>query len=221
MEKELLRLHAPSLSSLSETELSTLLKAQQRKNIDDLLAAIGYGDIHPRSIAFGLLKDTMAETIPISLPTIKSDNPGEQILIEGLNNVMTTLASCCQPIAGDKIAGYITRGKGITIHRLNCPNLQKTSDPHRIVKVSWDHTLSILYAINLTILAMDRPGLLKDISSVIGEANIKLTALEANTNDQDKALIKITVEIESLTQLSELLEKMEALPSIASVQRNA
>src|SRR5260370_22373346 len=135
--------------------------------------------------------------------------PTGEIRVKGERGVLTRIAQCGKPVAGDPIAGYITRGKGITVHRSTCKNVMNVSNQDRLVEVDWDTGGRQLYAVGIKIEAWDRTGLLRDIATVIAESKINLTGAEGQVYDDKTAVISTTVEISSLTQLSRLMERLE------------
>ena len=144
------------------------------------------------------------------------------IKVQGVGDLMTHMASCCSPLPGDDIAGYITRGRGITIHRRDCRNMLRYSEqsPERIVEVSWGEAGEQTYPVDILITAFDRQGLLRDITSIL--ANDKINLLAANTISETKghlAQMRMTIEIADIEKLSQVLSKIEQLPNIMEVKR--
>jgi GTP pyrophosphokinase len=139
--------------------------------------------------------------------------------VKGVRDVLTILARCCKPVPGDQISGYITRGKGISVHRATCNNIEQALAKERVVEVEWDTGARQLYTVGIKIEAFDRTGLLRDIATVIAENKINLTGAEVQVYDDKTAVISTTVEINSLTQLSALLEKLETIKDVHTVAR--
>ena len=129
-----------------------------------------------------------------------------------MSDMLTTLAQCCRPLAGDAVRGYITRGKGVTVHRADCVNVRNAPDGDRIVEVEWERGNNQVYPVNIKIEAWDRTGLLRDIAAVIAESKINLSGADVQVYDDRTAVISTIVEIANLTQLSRLLERLEARP---------
>ena len=124
-----------------------------------------------------------------------------------------------KPVPGDPISGYITRGKGITVHRTSCKNVMNVTNQERVVEVDWDTGGRQLYPVGIKIEAWDRTGLLRDIATVIAESKINLTGAEVQVYDDKTAVISTTVEISSLTQLSRLMERLETVKDVHTVAR--
>jgi (p)ppGpp synthase/HD superfamily hydrolase len=143
------------------------------------------------------------------------------VRVHGMNDMLTTLAQCCKPLAGDTVRGYITRGKGVTVHRADCVNIRNAADPDRIVEVEWERGNNQVYPVNIKIEAWDRTGLLRDIAAVIAESKINLSGADVQVYDDRTAVISTIVEIANLTQLSRLLERLEAVRDVHTVAREA
>ena len=129
------------------------------------------------------------------------------------------MASCCQPVPGDAIVGYTTRGKGVTVHRTDCVNAVNAVDKHRIVPVDWDAHATHLYPVAIKIEAWDRTGLLRDIATVVAETEGEHERREGHVYDDKSAVVSTTVEIDSLSQLSRLMEKLELVRDVHTVAR--
>jgi GTP pyrophosphokinase len=134
--------------------------------------------------------------------------------------MMTTLAQCCKPVPGDVVKGYITRGKGVSVHREECVNIRNAQHPDRVVDVEWDRSARELFPVQLKIEAWDRTGLLRDIATVIADHKTNLTGVEVQVYDDKTAVISAGVEVASLTDLSRLLERIESIKDVHSVARD-
>jgi GTP pyrophosphokinase len=153
------------------------------------------------------------------IPLVPQFKPSGEIRVKGERGVLTQIAQCCKPVPGDPISGYITRGKGITVHRTTCKNIMNVSNGERVVEVDWDIGGRQLYPVGIKIEAWDRTGLLRDIATVIAESKINLTGAEVQVYDDKTAVISTTVEISSLTQLSRLMERLETVKDVHTVAR--
>jgi GTP pyrophosphokinase len=143
------------------------------------------------------------------------------VLVRGERGVHTTIAACCQPVPGDSIVGYTTRGKGITVHRVDCVNAVNAIEPERLVPVDWDGQAKHLYPVAIKIEAWDRTGLLRDIATVVAENKVNMSAVKVDVYDDKSAVVSTTVEIDSLSQLSRLMEKLELVRDVHTVAREA
>jgi len=159
---------------------------------------------------------------PSLSPTTVAATPSD-MRIQGVGNLMTTLAQCCRPVPGDSnIIGYITRGRGVTIHRRDCPNILRFDDERRerLIEVDWDVTGDKTYPVDVQIEAFDRPGLLRDITALVANEKINLSAVNVTTKKKDHtATVFATLEITNIDQLSRVLALIEQLPNVLRAQR--
>ena len=167
LEKELKRL------GLDQAKLDDIASAFKYDKLDDFLAAVGYGDISPQHIAMKLLAEEEEKVaIPEATPS-KATEGAAGIKVMGVGDLLTNLARCCNPVPGDPIVGYITRGKGVTIHRQSCANVRGRKEQERLVKVEWGPSKR-LYPVAVRIEAWDRDGLLRDIATVVAEDKVNM-----------------------------------------------
>lgn len=220
IEREFKRL---ALTSLDYKAISQRLHFQK---VDDMYAAVGAGDTslsHVMQVAQQFLapaeedKPAITERKP-SQDSGKADN----IHIEGVGKLLTQFARCCKPVPGDDIVGYITQGRGVSIHRADCAQALhlKGQDPHRMIEVSWGGGESHVYPVDIHIEAYDRQGLLRDITGLLSVH--KVNVLGMNTRSDTKhhtAKMTITLEIREMSELSRLFDRIGSLPNIISVER--
>jgi GTP pyrophosphokinase len=194
---------------------------------EDLLAAIGYGAVSTTTIARKLEPLVESETSPepaapagdfpsAAAPTLGS--PGMRVL--GIGNLLTSMARCCHPVPGDQIVGYVTRGRGVTVHRADCLNVLNDAERDRIVEVEWG-TVSKLYPATIRIEAWDRVGLLRDISSLIGDEKVNMVGVRTIDVGEGVVNILATLETTGIEQLSRLLAKIEIIRGVLSVRRES
>ncbi len=211
VERELRRL---GLEHLKLEEVAAHFPNYQK--LDDFLAAVGYGAINTSQIAGKLVvqeqKTIMSETLP------KAVAAATDVKVMGVGDLLTTLARCCSPMLGDEILGYVTRGRGVSIHRADCPNIQK-ADPERIIQVSWDGTQKQLYSVVLQVVAIDRVGLLRDVSTVVSNEKINMRDVQTFDHKDHTVTIQFAVEVADGAELSRLLLKLERLPDVIEVRR--
>lgn len=202
------------------------------KKGNDLLAAIGAGDIRVSQVAHALQVYLAPASLPSAPPaTIKQrrapptpPKPGE-ISVQGESQFLTFIAGCCKPIPGESVIGYITKGKGVSIHRANCPNvdLARTGPSlhqQRLIEVQWSDTTHKGYEVNLCVLAYDRQGLLRDISKVLANERINITAVNTRSyQNSQTAEMTLTIEVNSLETLSRLMGQLEKIPNVFEVRR--
>lgn len=192
--------------------------------VDDFLAAIGCGDINAQQIAAKVLQAEreeheeelrLPEVAPPPLPT-----PG--IMVKGVGNLLTRLARCCNPLPGDDIIGYVTRGRGVTIHRKDCLNMLRREDAERFIEVDWGRGIQHTYPVVIRVIAYDREGLLRDIAGVVADEDISMSAANVVTRKKENmATITATLEITDIAQLSRVLAKIDQLPNVLEAKRQA
>ena len=222
LDKELHRMHRVSLSDLTDAKLQEIAGAHKFSGVDDFLAAIGYGDLSPHAVVMRMaLAGDAAGGDLRSIPLIPNVQPTPLVLVRGQKGILTKVAPCCQPVPGDAIIGYTTRGRGVTVHRADCINAVNAQDRDRVVPVDWDVEANHLYPVAIKIEAFDRQGLLRDIATVVAENHVNMSALEVRVNEDKTAVVSATVEIDSLAQLSRLMEKIEGVRDVHTVAREA
>jgi guanosine-3',5'-bis(diphosphate) 3'-pyrophosphohydrolase len=211
LERELRRLGA------EDSTIESLARQAGYSTPADFLAAIGAGDVSPARIVTRILEvDQSGEPIATAAGAAASATTNE-INVTGLRGMLTNLARCCNPVPGDPIVGYITRGQGATIHRTDCKNILRIPDKERLVRVSWGRVVRT-YPVNVRVSAYDREGLLRDVSGIVTEDHISLRQVSVNTKDH-KATIDMVMEVTDLNQLSRVLNRIEALPNVLDARR--
>jgi GTP pyrophosphokinase len=222
LDKELHRMHRINLADLDDDKLGEIAALHKYGAIDDFLAAVGYGDLSPHAVVMRMalsLEEPGGELHTI--PLIPNVQPTPRVLVRGEKGILTKIAPCCQPVPGDAIVGYTTRGKGVTVHRVDCINAVNAQDQARVVPVDWDSEATHLYPVAIKIEAWDRQGLLRDIATVVAENRVNMSSLEVHVYDDKTAVVSTTVEIDSLAQLSRLMEKLEGVKDVHTVAREA
>ncbi|HLC05007.1 MAG TPA: bifunctional (p)ppGpp synthetase/guanosine-3',5'-bis(diphosphate) 3'-pyrophosphohydrolase [Anaerolineales bacterium] len=187
---------------------------------DDLLAAIGCGDIQLGKIVARMVEQDEAAADPVQPvlpPAVEKRVSTEEVSILGLSGLLTNLARCCKPVPGDPIVGYITRGRGATIHRKDCPNVLRINDKERLVQVSWGLPHQT-YPVSVRIRAYDRDGLMRDVSTLVANEGINMSSIHVSTKNS-LANFDLVMGITDLSQLSRLLNRLEALPNVLEARR--
>ena len=222
LDKEFRRIQQQPLSSLGDDKLLAVAREFRFQELNDFYAAIGYGDVSAHAVLLKFVSQAQPAEgdgqFPL-IPLVPQFKPTGEVRVKGERGVLTQVARCCKPVPGDPIIGYITRGKGISVHRKSCKNVMNVHNQERLVEVEWDTGGRQLYAVNIKIEAWDRTGLLRDIATVIAENKINLTGAEVQVYDDKTAVISTTVEISSLTQLSRLMERLETVKDVHTVAR--
>ncbi len=205
---------------LVDVDLNTLIDDFDLKDSDDFYQAIGCGDITIGKIISHISETEKEKSEDILAPhqATQAKISPDTVTVLGLKGLLTTIARCCNPLPGDEIIGYITRGRGATIHRQDCPNiLRLRDDSARIVKVSWGEPQHV-YPVSVQIKAYDRQGLMGDISSILNTENINLVDINLKIN-HNLAVINLVLEVGDIMQLSRILNKIENLQNVMEVHR--
>jgi guanosine-3',5'-bis(diphosphate) 3'-pyrophosphohydrolase len=217
LDKELRRL------GLIDINLDRLAKEFDQHNIEDLYEAIGCGDLGLGRLVNHLTlsdtgKDQDLQEIVLPKAAAEQIRIGEDTFsVLGLKGLLTNIARCCNPAPGDDIIGYITRGRGATIHRQDCPNILRITDRERLVKVSWGEAKNT-YPVPVKIKAYDRNGLMKDVSTLIADEGINMSAVNVETS-RNLAIFNLTLEVHDITELSRVLDRLENLPNVTEAIR--
>jgi guanosine-3',5'-bis(diphosphate) 3'-pyrophosphohydrolase len=186
------------------------------ENPDDFLAAIGYGGITAHQIALKLAaqeekpKEVAGVTPPKLVPSA--------VQVLGVGDLVTHLAQCCHPVPGDKIIGYITRSRGVTIHREDCHNIIHEDERERLIPVEWGQG-DLLYPVSIKVEAWDRVGLMRDITTVVAEEKVNIASVSLADGDGHTISLSLTLETKGLAQLSRLLKKVDIVKGVISVTR--
>jgi GTP pyrophosphokinase len=214
IEKEFKRL------GIGQVDLNQFVDEFHVKTLDDLYVGIGCGDI-PIGRLVNRIAETQREPEPetiVVMPTAPAKvRPGATVTVMGLKGLATSMARCCNPMPGDEIIGYITRGRGVTIHRSDCPNVLRVKDNERLIKVDWGMEEKS-YPVPLQIKAYDRQGLMSDISNVISSEPVHLIDLSMNSR-QNIVVINLEIEVGGISQLSRLLARLENIPNVIEAIR--
>jgi GTP pyrophosphokinase len=140
------------------------------------------------------------------------------INVLGVGDLLTRLANCCHPLPGDKIIGYITQGRGITVHRKDCPNIIHEEEKERLVKVDWG-AVEQVYPVAIQVDAWDRVGLVRDISAIIAEEGVNLSEVSMSNHHDDSITLLFTLEVKSATQLSKIMSRIYSVWNVVTVAR--
>lgn len=214
-----------------------LLEVAKKLNIlseDDLLAALGYGGITVHGIMTKLIelhKKELKANTPVDVSKMLSELKQPQhngkksksshgVLVEGESGLLVRLARCCNPIPGDPITGYVTRGRGVSVHRSDCPNVLKDTDFSRMIEVGWDIGLDKVYTVELEIVCNDKSGMLTSVLAVPTEMKINIHSVNASPNRSNKtSTIMLGLEVRNSTQVTQIMTKLRRLKDVFSVTR--
>ncbi|HEX78692.1 MAG TPA: bifunctional (p)ppGpp synthetase/guanosine-3',5'-bis(diphosphate) 3'-pyrophosphohydrolase [Dehalococcoidia bacterium] len=210
LEKELRQL------GLKYSNRETLAKYFKYAAVDDFLAAIGYGGISVHHIAQQLAaqQEQPKPVVGVETPRL----PRSAVRVLGIGDLLTNLAGCCHPVPGDKIIGYVTRSRGITIHRQDCHNILREDEKERLIAVEWGQA-DALYPVRVQVEAWDRVGLIRDISTVVAEDKINIINMTVTEHDDRTVTLYFSLETKGIVQLSRLLNRIGGIKGITSVSR--
>jgi GTP pyrophosphokinase len=220
LESELQRLNIESI------DYDEVLKRYNLKKVNDLFVAIGNGDLTVAQVIQAVVRERVPDEIPLETSKQRrklstAPTGGDDIVIEGVGNLMTSMARCCMPVPGDPILGYITRGRGVTIHRADCPhifNLQETQ-ASRVIEVDWGSPQQE-YPVHVEVLAYDRKELIKDISTILAAHTISVLDINSHLDPlTSKVRLQLTIRIKDYAELSELLTKINAVTNVQQARR--
>jgi GTP pyrophosphokinase len=210
LERELKRL------GLKVGDREALAKLFKYDGVDDFLAAVGYGGISAHHIA---LKVAAQQERPrVAAESAPPKPPVSAIQVLGVGDLLTNLGGCCHPVPGDKIIGYVTRSRGVTVHRQDCYNVASEDETERLVKVEWGQADS-LYPVRVQVEAWDRVGLVRDISTVVAEEKVNIANMSVTEHDNGTTSLYFTLGTRGLAQLGRLLAKIESVRGMISVAR--
>lgn len=186
--------------------------------LDDFLAAIGYGGLSSQQIVSKL--DETPKDVFATHSSVKAPSSPARVEVLGVGNLLTTQANCCRPVPGDPIVGYISRGRGIIYHHRDCKNVANLPDPDRLVPVSWGKQSEATYPVPVRVSALDRVGLLKDMSVLLAEERVNILSVLTQTHDDRTVTLLLTVEVEGVRHLSRVMNRLESVRDVLDVQRD-
>jgi GTP pyrophosphokinase len=219
LDRELRRLAHETLASVSVDKIAEIATQLRYREVDDFYAAIGYGAVSPASVVSKLdIHDDAEIALPEVAPTAAAPST-TGVKVKGVGDLLVRFAKCCSPIPGDAISGYVTRGKGVTVHRATCPSVLSERDIERLIDVEWESVDAQTYPITVRIEANDRPGLLNEITNVVAEHKVNIIAASIGVAPDGMALITATLKVTSLQQLSRVLQRIERVRDVTSVTR--
>ncbi len=192
------------------------------RDLDDLAISMGYGKVSPRQIIRKIFPEKVGkeelkekEEIPAKRPRISGG-----VKVRGIDDILIHFSKCCNPVPGDKILGYITRGRGISIHAAACPNIDELDyDKERLVEVEWDVTEPATYPVRISVSTVDRPGVLASVSASITSSAANISHADISTTEDKKAILNFVVDIKDLTHLEKVIQKIGQVKGVLEVKR--
>ena len=234
MEKEAKHLGYVPKEVLKPKRLELLAKKLNIPQVNDLLAAIGYGGITVNSILSKLIEMHKQDLQKATTPDIsqmlselkqplknRKKKASHGILVEGEGGFLVRLARCCNPIPGDPITGYITRGRGVSVHRSDCPNLLNDMDFSRVIEVNWDVGLDKVYTVQIEVVCNDKTGMLAELFALPAEMKVNITSLTAKANKSNKtSLVTMGLDVRNSQQVAQIMTKIRRMKDVYSVSRS-
>lgn len=201
---------------LKSSERERLARLFKYENLDDFYANIGYGNINTQQIAQRLALQQQQPRISVAAPAKPPSS--STVKIAGVENLLTRLAQCCHPLPGDRIVGYITRNRGVTIHRFDCHNVNLEAEKDRLVNAEWGETRAS-FPVRIQVQSADRVGLVRDITTLVAEEKININSVSSASNGDGTASTFLILQTENLAQLNRLLTKIERVKEVISAAR--
>lgn len=235
LERELKRLGLEPSAWMSDDKLQEAASKFTFNDIEDMMSAIGFGGITAAQICTKLtekLRKEAEEANQIELTAEKKEikaasgarknRPNHGVTVKGVDNLLVRYARCCNPVPGDAIVGYITRGRGVSVHRMDCLNIPFGSDAEeadRVIEVEWEESVDANYSVDIEITGHDRRGLLNEVLQAVSESKTNISAVTGRSVKNKMALIHMTVLIRNIDHLSAVVEKIKRVQDVYSVQR--
>jgi len=219
LEKELRRI---GIALVKPERLRELAPTFNLAGEEDLLAAVGNGDLSLLQVVQALRGEPAApERAPaVAPPAVPKAPPSRGVRVRGADNVLMRFSRCCTPLPGDRIIGYVTRGRGVTIHRFDCPNARYfRGHPERLIDVEWEPFTDGTYQVEIVVEAFDRVGLLKDILAAIADSKTNVVSVNARVRKDKVGVVTLVLDIRNVAQLHNVLQKVSKVPDVYSVER--
>lgn len=229
IEKEIKRIGISHDELFKQDYINAALDRYKFKNLEEMYASVGFGAISPVKIISRMLEEyrkahkeenieQKIEELTSKRKHIKPSNTG--VVVKGIENCLVKLSKCCNPVPGDNIIGYITKGRGVSVHRTDCVNVKDLiKEEDRIIDVYWYTEETAAYNVDITVFANDRAGLLAEVIQVLGNVKTKLIALNSKTTKEHIATIEITIEVENIEELDKVLKELRKIDSVYEVAR--
>jgi GTP pyrophosphokinase len=225
LETELVR-HQVRLDAARGEVIERIAKRMNYASAADLFAAIGFGDVSLQTVV-KRLRDELRTDKVVDLTKVGRKAPARRaarnasgVRIAGVDDVLVRLSKCCSPVPGDPIIGYVTIGRGVSVHRADCPNVAyMTATPERILQAQWSGATEMTHAVDIEVEAADRPQLLQDIMAIFAERKTQVSSVTARVRRDGIAVTSLTVQIRDLEHLHGLLTRLERLSGVRRVYR--
>jgi GTP diphosphokinase / guanosine-3',5'-bis(diphosphate) 3'-diphosphatase len=229
IEKEA-RKHGVELDLLTDKNLEEIGGKFNFAKIDDMLSAVGYGGFSAHQVITRLVEKVKKETPAaeaITLPEVKQPDPKKRkkgklgVRVKGIDNLLIRFSRCCNPVPGDEITGFITRGRGVSVHRTNCPNVENIveDEENRLIEVEWETESAVQYNVEIEITGLDRRGLISEVMMGVGETKTDITAVTGRADKRKMATIMLSINIRNVDHLHTVVERIKRIKDIYTVRR--
>ena len=204
-----------------ESKLDDLAADFKFDKVDDFLAAVGYGDINPDEIGRHVLAGTEEQRKESNVVPqfVRPTTPTGGLRVLGVGDLLTRVWRSCNPVPGDDIIGYITRGRGVTVHRADCSSVLNEDEQDRLVSVDWSESDQHVFPVTVRLEAWDREGLVRDVTGILADEKSNITALSAVVHKDQTATVWVTVEVPRLDRLSRIMSRLESIRDVFNVVR--
>ncbi len=221
LERELERLGLDTQALMKSDAVAAVVKSINLQTEDDLFAAIGNGHMPAASIAHKLRGEAPQPEAVVFDATKPSGERALSVSLDGLAGLRITRAKCCMPLPGEEVVGYVTRGKGVALHSMDCPNLVafQANEPERLLKINWSESNGERYGASVRIKVFDRIGTLNEITALLSEAKMNITALNVKSQPDKTADINLTLDVPDVERLNQVLAKVDGLADVLKVER--
>ena len=224
LEKILGQEHLALPNIMKNDQLSAIARELSFQSLEDLIAQIGYGKVSPKQIVgrlrpkLGIKPEKQHGIVTKMMGRLKRRKSGRGIKVKGISDMLIRFANCCHPLPGEKVVGFITRGRGVTIHHANCIHVLK-ADPERLVEISWEPSDEETYVAKLKVTSVNKKGMLSDISTVMTQKNANIIQADVKTTMDQKGISIFTIEVENHGHLQEITSAIKKIKSVLLVER--
>jgi GTP pyrophosphokinase len=226
LEREFRRHELPPAQLFKSERLLQVARESGFETTDEMAAAVGYGRLPTAQVINRLLPtrpeggQALVPEEPHATRPLVGKPEEKGVKVKGGRDLLMQLSRCCNPVPGDRIMGYITRGRGLTIHSVGCPNLEALDyDKERLVEVEWDTTAASTHSVKVSVLAVDKTGVLANVSAAISECEANISRAEITTREDRKALLDFVVEITDTQHLNRVLKAIEGVEGVITTRR--
>jgi GTP pyrophosphokinase len=218
LDRELRKLARRDLVSLA-AEVAGVAHALGYADLDEFYAAIGYGSLRPAAVVsrLGVLADE-GRPLPLTAPVARS-GPGDRVLVAGVSGLLTRVGGCCHPLPGEPIVGFVTRGKGVTVHRKSCPTVTAERDADRFLEATWEGTTVTTYQVAIRLECQNRPGILAEVTAVLAGERVDIVSATTATSHGGAGRINAVIAVNSVAQLEQVFTRLEGIHGVEQVTR--